>query len=53
MPIKSQAQMKWMYKNKPLMAAKWQRESPVSFKNLPKRVKKTNGRNKKKSKGTK
>lgn len=39
MPFKSQAQRKWMFANKPEMAAKWAAETP-SGKKLPKRLKK-------------
>lgn len=36
MPFKSQAQRKWMHKNKPKMAKKW--ESETSKKKLPKKT---------------
>ena len=39
MPFKSQAQRRWMYKNKPNMAKEWESETPKG-KRLPKRVKK-------------
>ena len=39
MPFKSEAQRKWMYANKPEMAARWQKHTPKG-KKLPKRVKK-------------
>lgn len=37
MPFKSESQRKWMYKNKPDMAKKWQKETPKG-KKLPKKV---------------
>lgn len=37
MPFKSEAQKKWMYKNKPEMAKKWQKETPKG-KKLPYKV---------------
>ena len=39
MPFKSKAQRKWMHKNKPTMAKKWEKKTPKSAK-LPKKVKK-------------
>lgn len=39
MPFKSQAQRKWMFKNKPEMAKEWAKETPKG-KKLPKKVKK-------------
>ena len=38
MPFKSQKQRAWMYKNKPKMAKKWEKETPKGGK-LPKKVK--------------
>lgn len=38
MPMKSQAQRKWMYANKPQMAKEWEAETPKG-KKLPKKVK--------------
>ena len=38
MPFKSKAQKKWMYANKPQMAALWQAETPKN-KKLPNKVK--------------
>lgn len=38
MPLKSEAQRKWMHANKPQMAKKWEKETPK--KKLPKKVKK-------------
>lgn len=38
MPMKSQAQRKWMHKNKPLIAKEWEAETPKG-KKLPKKVK--------------
>ena len=37
MPFKSQAQRRWMYKNLPQIAQKWEKETPQG--SLPKRVK--------------
>lgn len=37
MPFKSKAQMRWMYANKPALAAKWAKETK-STKRLPNRV---------------
>ena len=39
MPFKSKAQRKWMHKNKPTMAKKWEKKTPKGSK-LPKKVKK-------------
>ena len=39
MPFRSKAQQKWMYANKPAMAAKWQADMPKG-KKLPKKAKK-------------
>ena len=39
MPFKSQAQRRWMYKNYPEMAKRWERDSPPSGR-LTKRVSK-------------
>ena len=39
MPLKSQAQRKWMHANKPKMAKKWESETPR--KKLPKKTKTT------------
>lgn len=39
MPLKSQAQRKWMHANKPGMAAQWEKETPKG-KKLPKKVSK-------------
>lgn len=39
MPMKSQAQRAWMWKNKPVMAKRWEAETPKG-KKLPKRAKK-------------
>ena len=39
MPLKSQAQRKWMYANKPKMAKQWESETPK--KKLPKKTKTT------------
>ena len=50
MPFKSQKQRAWMYKNKPKMAKKWEKETPKGGK-LPTKVKpkkKKAGRRKKK-----
>ena len=38
MPFKSQAQRAWMYKNKPEMARRWERDTPKHIR-LPKRKK--------------
>jgi len=38
MPFKSKAQRKWMYKNFPEMAKRWEKESPLPSR-LPNRVK--------------
>jgi hypothetical protein len=40
MPFESRAQQKWMYANKPAMAAKWQKHTPKGAA-LPEHVKKT------------
>ena len=37
MPFKSQAQRGWMYANKPAMARRWEKETPVGNR-LPKRL---------------
>ncbi len=37
MPFKSAKQRAWMYKNKPEMAKKWEKETPKG-KKLPKKV---------------
>ena len=37
MPFKSKAQRKWMYKNYPAMAKRWEKESPLP-RRLPARV---------------
>lgn len=47
--MKSQAQRKWMYANKPKMAAEWEKESPKTkklptAKKRPKRKKRMNMR---------
>ena len=51
MPFKSKKQRAWMYKNKPKMAKKWEKETPKGAK-LPRKVKpktkKKAGRRKKK-----
>ena len=41
-PFESEAQRRWMYANKPEMAARWQKETPKG-KKLPKHVKKESG----------
>lgn len=38
MPFVSQAQRRWMHKNKPAMADRWEQETPKG-KKLPKKVK--------------
>jgi hypothetical protein len=38
MPFKSQAQRRWMYKNLPETAKRWEKETPDA-KSLPSRVK--------------
>jgi hypothetical protein len=38
-PFKSQRQRSWMYKNKPEMAKRWEKETPKG-KKLPKKKKK-------------
>ena len=38
MPIESQKEWKWMAVNRPDLLHKWQKESPVTYKNLPKKV---------------
>lgn len=38
MPLKSDAQRKWMHANKPAMAKRWEKETPKG--KLPKKVKK-------------
>lgn len=38
MPFKSKKQKAWMYKNKPKMAKKWEKETPKGVK-LPRKVK--------------
>ena len=38
MPFKSKAQRRWMYKNLPEMAKRWESETPSS-KTLPPRIK--------------
>lgn len=40
MPFKSEAQRRWMYKNNPEMAKRWEGETPKG-KRLPKHVKKS------------
>ena len=47
MPFKSQAQRKYLYKNKPKIARKFEKETPKGAK-LPKRVKKTKRKTKRK-----
>ena len=37
--MRSEAQRKWMHKNKPEMAKRWEKETPKG--KLPKKVKKT------------
>lgn len=46
MPFKSEAQMKWMFANKPKMAEEWASDTPSNTK-LPRRVAKKNKKNKK------
>lgn len=41
MPFKSQAQKKWMYKNKPAMAKRWQKKTGKKV--LPKRARRRTG----------
>jgi len=38
MPLKSSAQRRWMYRNKPKMAKKWSKHTPKG-KKLPRKVK--------------
>ena len=40
MPIRSKAQWGYLAANEPGLLHKWQHEKPVTFKNLPKHVKK-------------
>jgi len=40
MPVRSKKQFKWMAINEPEMLKRWQKEHPVDFRKLPKRVKK-------------
>jgi hypothetical protein len=37
MPLKSEAQRRWMFANKPAMANRWAKETP-NMANLPQRV---------------
>lgn len=37
MPLKSKAQQKWMFANKPAMAERWAKETP-DMKHLPEKV---------------
>ena len=49
MPLKSKAQQKWMFANKPEMAKEWADETP-NIKSLPNKVKKKKPKSKSKSK---
>ena len=40
MPLKSQAQRRWMHATHPMMAARWEKETPKG-KKLPERAKPT------------
>ncbi|MGC2661752.1 MAG: hypothetical protein WA324_27660 [Bryobacteraceae bacterium] len=46
MPLKSKAQQKWMFANKPEMAKEWAAETP-DIKKLPNKVKKKKSKSKK------
>lgn len=39
-PFKSKAQMKYLFKNEPVIAERWAKESPVKYSKLPVHVKK-------------
>lgn len=44
MPMKSEAQRKWMHANKPKMAKRWEKETPKAAKLPKKKVKSTKKR---------
>ena len=46
MPFKSEAQRKWMYKNEPEMAKKWEQETPEGSQ-LPEKAKPSKPKRKK------
>lgn len=44
MPVKSQSQFRYLAIHDPGVLHDWQKEAPVTFKNLPKHVKKKKGK---------